>query len=116
MNRTGQVDFASGANIVLGAWMVISPFIFGYSGNSAALWNDIIFGVVVLLLAWARVANPGGVSALSWINAVIGLWLIAVPFVFGFTTNAVALWNNIIAGALVTILGVWSALATNTAA
>jgi len=116
MNRTGQVDFASGANIVLGAWLVISPFILGYSGNSAALWNDIIFGVVILLLAWARVANPGGVSALSWINAVIGLWLIAVPFVFGFSTDPTALWNNIISGALVTILGAWSALATNTTA
>ena len=112
---TGQVKFASGVNIVLGAWMVIASWILGYSGVTAALWNDIIVGVIVLILAWAREANPGGIAAMSWINALLGLWLIAAPFVLAFSNQPTALWNNIVVGILVAFLGTWSALATNTA-
>ena len=41
-------------NVVAGLWLVIAPFILGYSVVAAALWNDIIVGIVVVVLAgWA---------------------------------------------------------------
>jgi VIT1/CCC1 family predicted Fe2+/Mn2+ transporter len=120
MNNTqtptyGQVKFASGVNIVLGAWMVIASFVLGYSGTAIAVWNDIIVGVVILILAWSRVANPDRMTAESWINAILGLWLIVAPFVLGFSAVTAAMWNSIIIGVVVAVLGAWSAIATNVA-
>jgi hypothetical protein len=44
-------------NVVLGVWLIIAPFILGYSKIGAAMWNDIIVGIVVAVLAvWAALA------------------------------------------------------------
>jgi hypothetical protein len=43
-------------NAVLGAWVVVSPFGYGYGGGTAdgaALWNDVVVGAAVLLLTVA---------------------------------------------------------------
>jgi hypothetical protein len=38
-------------------WLILAPFTLGYSAIVAALWNDIIVGVVVIVLAtWAATA------------------------------------------------------------
>jgi uncharacterized membrane protein YtjA (UPF0391 family) len=109
---------ASGLNILASIWLIASPFLLGYSGLSAtAMWDAIIVGVVVLILAWIREANPRGAVWPSWVNVVLGLWMIIAPFVLG--TAAVSgaiMWNDIIVGVLFVIFGAWSALAANTAA
>ena len=112
-STAGQVKLASGLNIALGAWLAAASFLLGYSGVSAARWNDIIIGLVVLVLAWARVANPSQMTAASWFNVILGLWLIAAPFVLGYSGMVAPLWNDIIIGVAVAALGTWSALATN---
>lgn len=48
---TTQVRSASGLNIAVGAWLVIAPFALSYSDATAALWNDIVAGLVILGLA-----------------------------------------------------------------
>lgn len=41
-------------NAVVGVWLILSPFALNYSAVVAALWNNIIVGVVVIVLAaWA---------------------------------------------------------------
>ena len=39
------------ANLVLGLWLVLSPWILGFSGTSSATWNGVIVGLLVGLLA-----------------------------------------------------------------
>jgi hypothetical protein len=44
---------------VAGVWLMIAPFILGTPGIAAGLWNDIIVGVIVLILSvWAALASP----------------------------------------------------------
>lgn len=39
---------------VLGLWLVVSPFVLTFSTETSAMWNNIITGVVVIVLAvWA---------------------------------------------------------------
>jgi SPW repeat len=93
--------------------------------NPAALWNDVLVGIVVAVLAVARLARPLMNPSLSWTNALFGLWLVVAPFVLGYgvaveaealaTAGAVggaqaAMWNDIIVGVIVLVLGAWSAL------
>jgi SPW repeat len=52
-------------------------------------------------------------KALSWIVALAGLWEIVAPFILGFGTVATGVWNNVIVGIILIILGVWAAVARN---
>ena len=46
---------------VAGLWLVIASFILGNPILAAGLWNDIIVGVIVLILSvWAALAAPRG--------------------------------------------------------
>jgi hypothetical protein len=40
----------SWANVILGIWMIISPFALGVM-TTAILWNNIILGIVIALIA-----------------------------------------------------------------
>jgi len=49
------------ANAALGAWLIVSPLILGFSTLTAALWNQLIVGALVLGLAgWAAIADSHG--------------------------------------------------------
>ena len=46
-------------NVVLAAWLIVSPFLFGYQAYSTIFWNQIIVGVLVGGLAlWAVIVTP----------------------------------------------------------
>jgi hypothetical protein len=44
-------------NLAIGIWMVISPFIVGYSGD-VMLWNNLIAGALMIVFALVRTASP----------------------------------------------------------
>lgn len=47
-------------NAALAVWLIVSPYILGFSGQVAAFWNQLIVGVLVGALAiWAAVASDG---------------------------------------------------------
>lgn len=57
MENAGTDKTLDWVNGVVGVWLVMSPFALGYSTVTAALWNDIIVGAVVIVLAsWAAAA------------------------------------------------------------
>ena len=105
-NRRGQISFASGLNLALGVWLILTPFLFGYQAP-VVLWNNVIVGALVVLLAWARIANRAGASTPAWFNALLGLWMVVSPLMFAYG-NAAVVWSNVIAGAGILVLGAWS--------
>jgi len=52
---------------------------------------------------------------MSWANVVLGLWLIAAPFVLAYNTVSDAQINSIVMGVIVIALGAFSAYETNLA-
>ena len=55
-------------------------------------------------------------KSLSWLVALAGLWEVLAPFILGYSVTPTALWNAIIAGVVLIILGVWTALNEDTGA
>ncbi len=101
---------------VVGLWEIIAPFIFGMTATTAFLWDAIIVGLALLVFgAWAALANDENtIKYLSWINAVLGLWLVIAPFVLSYSSAAAAMWNDIIIGLVALALGAWAALTVGT--
>jgi hypothetical protein len=96
----------SGINIILGIWLIIAPFVLGYNRLDVAVWNDIILGVIVAIVALIRTFGAGQTSA-SWINVLAGIWLIIAPFVLNYGNHPTPRYNDIILGILVIIFA-WS--------
>jgi hypothetical protein len=111
-SRTASAGTASVLNIIAGLWLIISPFVLGYTALPVALWDTLIVGIVVLVLAWARAANPERHAGLSWLNLLLGIWLIVSPFALTYSTYPRPTWNGVIVGFIVAILAIWSAAAT----
>lgn len=109
-----QVYTASGLNIVAGLWLVIAPYVLDYAGIDQARTNDLIVGLIVAVLASIRVGTPLRLEGLSWVNFVLGGWLILAPFVLGYASGR-PLWNDVILGIIVLALAAWSAMATSSA-
>jgi hypothetical protein len=111
----GQVRTASGLNIIAGIWTIISPWVYGFFNGTGSVWNNVIVGIVIAIFAAIRFFGAASAVWLSWINALLGIWLILSPWIYGYTTNTGRMWNSIIVGIIVLVLSVWSAVATNAA-
>jgi hypothetical protein len=105
-----QVKAASGIDIFVAAWLFISPWVLPLGpGVSGSNW---IVGAIVVVLAAIRAFGAYGASGLSWINALLGLWVLLSPWFLVKQATDAALWNNILTGAAIIILAGWSAIAT----
>ena len=98
------------ANLVLGVWLAASPWAIGYVGNQYAAWNAWIVGCVIAVAALAALVTFQKWE--EWINTALGLWLVISPFLLSYMTITSAAWNQIVIGALVSVLSVWTAVTT----
>jgi hypothetical protein len=93
-------------NLVLGAWLFLSPWILGFTDAGLVATNAWVFGIIVAVLA--ALAIFAYQKWEEWLNAAIGVWVFISPWVLGAATNANILWNSLIVGALLVILVLWS--------
>ncbi|MEK7590316.1 MAG: SPW repeat protein [Patescibacteria group bacterium] len=40
--------------LIIGIWIVVSPWVLGYSSFTPALWSNVIVGVLIFLIALWR--------------------------------------------------------------
>ncbi len=104
------VRVPSGLNVLLSLWLIISPFVLSFAG-STGMWIAVITGAIVLVLAWLRYNNAAAAPGLSWIVCLLGLWLIAAPFLFGMAGVTALLMDYVIVGIGYVVFGAWSASA-----
>lgn len=101
---------ASGLNVVAGLWLIAAPFVLDY-GRGDPLWNDIVFGGVIALLAIARVVGAHRAEWLSWTVVAVGIWVFVSALWLDHGLTAAV--NDMMVGCLVAIFGVASAMATH---
>jgi hypothetical protein len=110
------VEWLAGVNLALGAWLVAIPFVLPESVAMAtgfAFWNYVLVGAGIAVLSgynwWAADdIEPGSVLAAAG-SAVLGLWMLAVPYLTELRVDGWLLWNDLIVGAIVAVLGAYSA-------
>jgi hypothetical protein len=105
------VRWASAVTLIAGAWMIFAPFLIGAGDVASAAWNGVLVGLAILGVAYYRMMRPARSNAWSWLNATLGAWLIAAPFVLGVASDDAAAWNGVIIGLVVLIAASISASA-----
>ena len=112
--KTVTTRWQDSANLVLGVWLILSPWLLQFAANAGALWNAVVVGVIIAVLALAALIEFREWE--EWAGMVLGVWLVVSPWVLGFAatgavveTGAVAAtWNFIVVGLLTIALAAWS--------
>lgn len=112
------IRLMSGINMVTALWLFISPFGLFYANIGQALWNSLMVGAVVFILAVTRMNNPMKHIRFSWMNSILGLWLIISPFLLGYgnfsdVPYSTATWNHLIFGLIILASGAGSAITSS---
>jgi hypothetical protein len=105
----GTIESIGVVNLILGAWLIISPWILGYT-TSAAKWNQTILGIVGLVRAGLRALAPRQ-QWLSFLNGLAAIWLIISPWILNYQQSA-AYWNQVIVAIVVGVLAFWNSSLT----
>lgn len=93
-------------NAVMGVWLVLSPWALGFSGETAAMSNAVVVGVALIAAALGAIFVPQAWE--EWTEAALGLWLLASPWVLGFSGLENALMAAVASGIVIALLALWT--------
>ena len=89
-------------NLVLGLWLVVSPWILAFSHNGAALWNALIVGAIFVVLSLLALSDAKPWE--EWSELAVALWLLVSPWVLGYSALSAAMWNAVVVAVIVGVL------------
>jgi len=92
-------------NVLLGIWLIASPYLLGDSLWKANRLTTGIFGACILGWAITRMAMPQ--PKLWWLsfgNVIFGLWVAISPFALGYYYDSSAMISSVITGILVALI------------
>jgi hypothetical protein len=101
MENWSNAKLCDVANLILGAFLFFSPWIFGFDAGKMTQ-NAAIAGIVIAALAIAALAAFAVWE--EWLNLVVGLWVLVSPWVLAFQGNHAAVAIHVIVGAAVAVL------------
>ena len=103
MNQWTNTKLCDVGNLILGAFLFMSPWIFKYP-MGAEFWNAVAAGVIIAALSITALAAFTVWE--EWLNLIVGLWLIVSPWALKFqdmSTKRVDVVVGIIVAALAAI-------------
>jgi len=91
-------------NIVLGVWLVVAPFVMGYSGSTVELETDVIVGLWFIACSWWMLAAGSGRMTASVLQLLAGVGLAAAPFLSHYQRLSRPFDNDIVVGVLCVVV------------
>jgi len=86
----------------LGAFLVASPWLFGFSGEWTATWSACITGVLIGLVALGSFIELREWE--GWAGLVLGLWALVAAWILGFAGHVAAMWSHVGVGLAVAVM------------
>ena len=103
-SMTAQGTF--GFTLLTAVYAALSPWIVGFHGAGALAVNDLIVGLVCAVLAYGFASSLDRTHGMTWTMPLFGVWFIVSPWVVhGVSTTTGMIWSNVVAGAVLAVLG-----------
>lgn len=93
-------------NLVLGLWLIASPWALAYQDEMTAMQNALFVGVLVVAMAAIELFKVQAWE--EWTNFALGIWLAISPWLLGFSGVALATYNALIVGIAIAVLALWA--------
>jgi hypothetical protein len=101
MQKWRNEAFVDVINLILGAWLFVSPWIFGFANSTAGMNAWIVGGLIALVAIAALLAFT---EWEEWANILLGIWAVVAPWNLGFDGNTAAMASHVIVGIVVAVL------------
>jgi hypothetical protein len=92
---------ATGALLLAGAWLAVSPLLVGYTRLEVASWHNALAGLAVIVLAVLLHTRPARRTLPAAGLVGLGVWLLLAPWLLGYGSLLVrdsepgqATWNG----------------------
>ena len=95
-------------NCLLGLWFVLSPWVVGYQGVSAAVASAIVLGVLMIVASFGAMLIPKAWE--EWSEFVLGILMIIAPWAVQFSSSSDAMRTSVITGIVTLVLALWTLL------
>ena len=89
-------------NLLLAAVLFLAPWLWSFTGTTAAAWNAWISAAVIGVIALAAVFAFAPWE--EWLNLALGVWVAVSPWILGFTAIASALYAHVVLGLAIAVL------------
>ena len=89
-------------NLILAAFLFLTPWIFGFVADHAAAPNAWVSGIAIGVVAVAALTKFAEWE--EWINLALGLWVLVSPWVLSFAAQTTARWAHVCVGLIVAVL------------
>ncbi len=100
MNEWSNTKLCDVANLILGAVLFFSPWMFGFAAGAQSQ-NAWISGIVIAVISIAALAAFAVWE--EWLNLIVGLWVVVSPWVLGFQ-GTTAMTAHVVIGIIVAVL------------
>ena len=100
-----------GLVVLAGLYCAVSPWTVHFSSTRPDLMiNNLVLGIAVALIGVGLTMAPERMHGMSLAMAGIGVWLLISPWVVTRFPDNGMIWNNVVIGAVVCLLGLAAAL------
>jgi len=111
-----RMHFQDVITLVAGVILLAVPFVFAITppegmGLALLMANFVAAGAAAIIL---------GAAALfyfrrweEWLDIALGVWLVASPWILGFTYTQSAMWTAIACGIVIAAMGIWRSVEEN---
>jgi SPW repeat len=96
---------ASWINLILGVWLIFSPFALGSMGMHVAVGNNVVLGILLIASSWWILAAATEAVGVSWFQMLCGIWLIISPFILQYQGLTHAMANDVVVGIIAFVVG-----------
>lgn len=92
-------------NAMLGAWLILSPWVLGFQGIVVATTSTVAVGALLIASSLGAMQVPAAWE--EWLDVMLGIALMLLPGLLGFDSVPLALQNALVTGGVVTALALW---------
>jgi multisubunit Na+/H+ antiporter MnhB subunit len=107
--HTHQIKFATVVSFLTGTYMFIVSFMAAHT--PAGRITGCVLGALVVVLS-AMLYGGAVTPRANWVNALIGVWFVASPWILRFTDSQPWTLNAIVVGAIILVCSAWSGAAS----
>ncbi len=91
-----------GINLILAIALIVSPWVLISFPAGIPTYNAVIAGLAIGAVALGALVVFAQWE--EWVNLILGIWVIASPFVLGFASVTMVMWAHVVIGLAVAVL------------